>query len=138
MIANTIKAALDQSMVGVAIADAPSGKLHYVNDAGLCIRGGNRKNLVNGVGIEQYVSSLQMRDFDGRPLSSEEVPLIRAIRLGETCSKEVVISCGSDDDRIVIANASPVKDEAGTVLAGIMFFTDLTERRQAERYKSTV
>jgi len=38
----------------------------------------------------------------------------------------------------VIANASPVKDEAGTVLAGIMFFTDLTERRQAERYKSTV
>ena len=130
-----LKAALDQSTVGVAIADAPSGKLHYVNDAGLCIRGEDRESIVNGVGIDQYVSNLQIRDFDGRPLSSEEVPLIRAIRYGETCRKEVVISRGDGDNRIVIANASPIRDEAGTVLAGIVFYTDMTERRQAERYK---
>jgi len=130
-----LKAAMDQSTVGFAIADAPSGRLRYVNDAGLCIRGSDRESVVNGIGIDQYVSSWQMRDFDGRPLSTEEVPLTRAIRYGETCSKEFVISRGDGDNRIVIANASPIKDEAGNILAAIVFFTDITARKQVETYK---
>jgi ABC-type amino acid transport substrate-binding protein len=70
-----LQAAMNQSQAGIAIADAPSGTLRYVNDAGLLIRGGDRQSVVNGVGVDQYVASWQLMDFDGRPLKPDEVPL---------------------------------------------------------------
>ena len=127
-----LKAALDNSQVGIAIADAPSGMLRYVNDAGLLMRGSDRQSVVNGIGIDQYVASWQLMDFDGRPLNSDEVPLARAVLFGETCSREFIIRRTQEDDRIVVANAAPIRDEKGKVVAGIVVFTDITGRKQAE------
>ena len=82
-----LQAAMDQSPAGIAVADVPDGRLRYVNDAGLLIRGGTRETIVDGVGIEQYVSAWQLLDLDGRPLKPDEVPLARAVLFGETCSR---------------------------------------------------
>jgi diguanylate cyclase (GGDEF)-like protein/PAS domain S-box-containing protein len=128
-----LKAALDNSQVGIAIADAPSGALRYVNDAGLLIRGSNRESVVNGVGIDQYVASWQILDFDGRPLNSDEVPLTRAVLFGETCSREFIIRRTREDDRIVVANAAPIRDENEKIVAGIVVFLDITERKGTEQ-----
>ncbi len=46
-----LKAALDNSQVGIAIADAPNGTMRHVNDAGLLIRGSNRRALSAGSGL---------------------------------------------------------------------------------------
>jgi PAS domain S-box-containing protein len=127
-----LQAALDQSPAGIAIADAPSGALRYVNDAGLLIRGGDRQSIVNGVGINQYVSSWQLLDLDGRPLRTEEIPLARAVMLGETNSREFIIRRDTNDDRIVLGNAAPIKNDNDQVVAGIVVFTDITERKRAE------
>jgi PAS domain S-box-containing protein len=127
-----LQAALDQSQAGIAIADAPSGALRYVNDAGLLIRGRDRHTAVNGVGINQYVASWQLLDIDGRPLNNDEVPLARAILFGETCSREFIIRRASDDDRIVLAKAAPIRDDDGKVVAGIVVFMDITEQKRAE------
>ncbi len=127
-----LQAAMDQSTAGIAIADAPSGELRYVNDAGLLIRGGGRESVVNGVGINQYVASWQLLDLDGRPLKPEEVPLARAILFGETCSREFIIRRSSNDDRLVLAKAAPIRDAQGQVVEGIVVFMDITERKQAE------
>ncbi len=127
-----LQGAMDQSQAGIAIADAPGGQLRYVNDAGLFIRGGDRQSVINGVGIDQYVASWHVLDFDGRPLKPEEVPLARAIRFGETCSREFIIQRSSDDNRIVLANAAPIRDGQGNIIAGIVVFMDITERKQAE------
>ena len=127
-----LQAALDQSSAGIAIADAPDGKLRYVNDAGLLIRGSDRKTVVNGVGVDQYVSKWQLLDLDGRPLGTDEVPLARAIMFGETCSREFIIRRPAGDDRIVSANAAPIKGDDGKVQAGIVVFTDITEHKRAE------
>ncbi|MFA6009868.1 MAG: PAS domain S-box protein [Desulfobacteraceae bacterium] len=127
-----LKAAMDNNQAGIAIADAPSGALRYVNDAGLLIRGGDRQSIVNGIGIDQYVASWQLMDFDGRPLKSDEVPLARAIMFGETCSREFIIRRTTDDDRIVLAKASPIIDDNGKIVAGVVAFIDITERKQAE------
>ncbi|MHB8957525.1 MAG: chemotaxis protein CheB, partial [Pirellulaceae bacterium] len=78
-----LKAALDITQVGIAVVDAPSGVLRYVNDAGLLICGEDRQSIV--VGVDEYVSKWQVMDLDGRPLKSDEVPLARAVRFGETC-----------------------------------------------------
>ncbi|MFA4985964.1 MAG: chemotaxis protein CheB [Candidatus Brocadiia bacterium] len=128
-----LQAALDQSQAGIAIGDAPHGLLRYVNDAGLLIRGGDRQSVVNGVGVDKYVSAWQMMDLDSRPMEAEEVPLARAIMFGETCSREFVIRRNVGEDRIVLAKAAPIKDDNGKVVAGIMVFLDITESKQAEQ-----
>ncbi len=127
-----LSAALDTSQVGIAIADAPGGTLRYVNDAGLLIRGGDRASVVNGVGIDQYVARWKLMDLDGRPLRVDEVPLVRAIQFGETCRREFIIRRSSDDDRIVLAEATPIRNDAGTVVAAIVAFMDITEYKHAE------
>ena len=124
--------AMDCSPAGIAIADAPEGKLRYVNDAGLLIRGGNRQSVVNGVGIDQYVASWQLLDLDGRELRADEVPLARAIIFGEPSRREFIIRRKEGDDRIVEGNAAPIKDETGRVTAGIVIFTDITDRKNAD------
>lgn len=127
-----LQAAMDQSPAGIAIADAPDGTLRYVNDAGLLIRGGDRNSIVNGVGINQYVASWQLMGLDGTPLKPDEVPLARAIMFGETCSREFIIHRANNDNRIVSANAAPIKDPNGKTVAGIVVFTDITDRMRSE------
>jgi hypothetical protein len=61
--------ALDNSQAGVAIADAPNGKLRYVNEAGLLIRGGELKSLVKDIDIDAYVSSWNILYLDGTPMT---------------------------------------------------------------------
>ncbi len=127
-----LQAAMDQSQVCIAIASAPDGLLRYVNDAGFMLLGGNRHSIVNGVGIDQYVTSWQLLDFDGRPLNTDEVPLARAIMLGETCSREMMIRRAIDDDRIILANAAPIRNDNDEIVAGIVVFLDITDRKRLE------
>ncbi len=127
-----LQAAMDQSSAGIAIADAPSGDLRYVNAAGLGIRGGGPEDLVEGIQAMDYVASWQLLDLDGRPLAMEEVPLARAVLFGETSSREFIIHRGSGDDRTVLANAAPIRNAQGKVEAGVVVFTDLTERNRVQ------
>jgi len=122
-----LQAAMDISQAGIAIADAPSGLLRYVNDAGLFIRGGDRQSLVDGVGIDRYVANWQLMDMDGSPLHPDAVPLARAVKFGETCSKEIIIRRAVGDDRRVLAKAAPVRDDSGKVIAGVVVFMDITD-----------
>ena len=133
-----LKEALDQSPVGIAIADAPDGSLRYVNNAGLLIRGADRQSIVDRVSLDQYVAAWQLLDLDGRPLRTDEVPLARAIQFGETCRREFIIRRAADDDRIVLANAAPIRNEFGEIVAGIVVFMDTTERHRAEEKLSTL
>jgi PAS domain S-box-containing protein len=127
-----LQAALDHSQAGIAIADAPSGKLRYVNQVGLLIAGETEAKLVADVGINQYVASWNLLNLDGSPLATEEVPLVRAIRLGEQNTREFIIRRSEHDDRIVLANAAPVRNPAGAVTAGIVVFLDITEHKRTE------
>jgi PAS domain S-box-containing protein len=127
-----LQTAMDCSPAGIAIADAPSGQLRYVNRAGLGIRGGTEAELVTGVDLNQYVASWQMLDLDGTPLAPEEVPLTWAIQKGEPYSREFIIRRAPGDERIVLGNAAPVLDASGKVLAGIVVFMDITARKRAE------
>jgi PAS domain S-box-containing protein len=133
-----LQAALDQSSAGIAIADAPSGRLRYVNDAGLLIRGEDREAVVNGLGLDQYVASWKLFDLDGTPLRPEAVPLARAILYGEKNSREFIVRRSPGDDRIVLAKAAPVTDAKGQVTAGVVVFLDITEARRSEQERATL
>ena len=129
----TLQAAMDNSAAGIVIADAPDGKLRYINDAGLLICGGNRQSPPDGVGIDVYVASWDLLDLEGVPLKADELLLTRAIEFGETGSREVIIRRSDGDERTVVANAAPIKDGTGSVASAIVVFTDITERVSAEK-----
>ena len=128
-----IQAAMDNSQAGIAIVDAPDGKLRYVNDAGLFIRDGSQEEGVKDIDIEQYVGSWRILHLDGTPYEPDEVPLARAVKYGEISSKEFIIRRSETEDRIVLANAAPIRNESGKVIAGIVVFHDITELRTAEK-----
>ncbi len=126
----TLQIAMNQSSAGIAIADAKDGKLRYVNEAGLLIGGSRRDQLVDGVGIDQYVASWRLFDLDGTPLPIDQVPLVRALKFGETNSREFIIRRGEHDDRFVLAKAAPIKNALGQITAGIVVFLDITEQKE--------
>jgi PAS domain S-box-containing protein len=125
-----LQTAMDQSPAGIAIAEAPEGTLLYVNDAGMRIRGGTRETIVKKIAISQYVDTWQLLDLDGRPLKSDDVPLARAILFGETCNREFLIRHMDGNHRIVLANAAPIRDTKGHVIAAVVVFLDITERKR--------
>ena len=128
-----LQAALDSSQAGIAIADAPDGKLRYVNRAGLLIRGANKEEDVVGVVLEKYISSWQLLNMDGTPLQTDQVPLARAIKYGETCSGEFIIRTSESEDRVVSADAAPIFDSSGNIKAAIVVFHDISQEKARER-----
>lgn len=127
-----LQAAMDQSPTGIAIADAPDGTLRYVNDMGLLMRGIDRKDFVNGIAYDQFVSDLQFMDFDGRLVKPPEGPLGRAIQFGETGGGDYLVRGVDNDERIVQLNAAPIRKETNEIVAGIAIFWDITERKRVE------
>jgi len=127
-----LKAAFENSQAGIAIADAPDGKLRYVNKAGLLIRNKAEEEIVTDVDIHSYVDSWRILHYDGKPYEEKEVPLARAILNGETCSEEFIIRRDDLEDRYVLANAAPIKDSNNTIKAGIVVFLDITNRKIME------
>ncbi len=127
-----LQAAMDNSQAGIAIADAPSGLLRYVNNAGLLILGKSEDDAVTGIDVNKYVSSWQLLGLDGTPLQPEEVPLARAVLHGEKCSSEFMIRRSENEDRIVWANAAPILDSEGRAKAAIVVFHDITDSKKAE------
>lgn len=127
-----LQAAMDQSPAGIAIADAPGGKLRYVNDAGILMHGADRQGLASGIDIDQYTAVWQVLDTAGNPLESNDIPLSRAILFGETSSSECIIRRSDTDEKIVLTNAAPIRNDNGEILAGIAVFWDITERKRVE------
>ena len=127
-----LKAAFENSQAGIAIADAPDGKLRYVNKAGLLIRDKSEEELVKNIDIHNYASAWRILRLDGTPYAEDEVPLTRAVLYGETCSEEFVIRRDNHEDRYVLANAVPIRDSNNRIKAGMLVFLDETEKRHAE------
>jgi two-component system CheB/CheR fusion protein len=127
-----LNAALDNIHVGIAIAEAPSGSLRTLNGAARAILGGNRSMDVRDVRASQYASTWNLKDLAGRPLADDQVPLARAVLLGEACSCDLAIPRSVGEMRIVRAKAAPVKDERGAVVAAIMVLMDVTGRRDED------
>ncbi len=127
-----LKAAFDNSLEGIAIADAPDGKLRYVNKSGLLDREKSREEIVNNTDIHNYVDNWGMLHLNGNPFAEEEVPLARAILYGEPCSAEFMIRKDDYEDRYILTHATPITDSNNNINAGIAIFLDITERKKKE------
>ena len=126
-----LSAAIEQSPAGILIADAPHGEIRVANAAALAMRGETTDSLLE---IPFEFHSQNWRNFqpDGTPVPWEDLPLSRAITSGETVRNvESIIRRDSGEDRWVLVNSAPIRNSEGEIIAGIVVFLDVTERKQA-------
>lgn len=126
-----LKAAFENSQAGIIIADAPDGKIRYVNKAGYKIRGKSEEDIVTNVNIENYVEMWNIRHLDETPYEKKNDPLARSILYGETSSEEHIVRRDDLEDRYVLSNSAPIRDANNNIIAGIVVFLDITDRKLA-------
>jgi PAS domain S-box-containing protein len=126
------QAVLRQMPAGVMIADAASGKLVLTNE--------QAKQIV-GYGYEQ---SLELEDYvpltpfealrsDAQLYGGDEYPLARSLLKGEVISNEEIELHRDDGSRIFInVNSAPILDNQAQIVAAVVVFQDVTDRKQAE------
>ena len=128
-----LSAAVEQTPAGILIADAPDVRIRVANPAALGIRGSSSSLLVD-IPVEKHPRNWQVFHPDGTPFAGEDLPLSRAVLKGEVSRNvEAVIRRPDGEDRWVLANAAPVRDSGGGITAGVVVFTDITERQKVER-----
>lgn len=126
-----IKIAFENSQAGIAIADAPDGKIRYINKAGIVMSKEKDEEINKDLDISNFLEDWNLLHLDGTPYKKGEGPLARAVLKGETCSEELIIRVKDNEDRYVLANAAPIKDSNDVVKSGIVIYIDNTERRLA-------
>ncbi|MDA8166029.1 MAG: EAL domain-containing protein [Desulfobacteraceae bacterium] len=114
--------------VGVIIAEAPSGKLILGNKQVERIL---RQPFLQAAAIGEYGGYKGFHP-DGRPYQPEEWPLARSLH-GETISgEEIDFLRGDGTHGLMRVSSSPVRDEEGRIIAGVVTLEDISARREAE------
>jgi PAS domain S-box-containing protein len=122
-------AILTQIADGVALADA-EGRISFVNQAGQRILG------MQGLGtvLDDYSAAFRVLTPAGDPFPNEELPLVRAVRGGETVVGAEWISLHPDGTRVrVQGSAAPVVAEDGRRLGAVLSMRDVTDERRLQK-----
>src|SRR5215207_6015375 len=135
------KEALQQMPAAVLIAEAPSGKILFVNRQ---TQQWTEEYVGQSIPSELgYLGDLQdvdengisrIRHPDGRPYEMGEWPLMRSITSGEEVRDWEYFYTLADGTHLWFrANSSPIYDEEGRIVAGVLVTHDITEQKQAEQ-----
>jgi len=125
-----MEAVIEQMPSGLIVAEAPSGRLVLGNRQLECIL---RRPFNAGAEMGDYRDHVGFHP-DGRPYEQHEWPLARAVRTGEVVDAEVIEYLLGDGSWATIeTSAAPVRNARGGIVAGVVTFHDVTERRRAER-----
>jgi len=123
------EAVLQQMPSAVVIAEAPSGRLVLANDQ---VERFLRYPFRSSARIEEYTDYTGFHP-DGRELRPEEWPLARAIKNGEVVTdEEIRMLRGDGTIGVGLFSAAPVRDREGRIVAGVVAWSDVTERKRAE------
>ena len=123
-----VNAILDQIPEAAAIYDA-QGRLERMNVAAT-----HERAQLLGVGAEERLQSRRQRTVDGKALTKNDLPSIRALR-GETVKADyLVYDPRSKEDRVINYKSAPIYDARGRIIGSVVLSRDVTEEMQnAER-----
>lgn len=124
--------AIEQVPIPVIIASAPDVAITHFNQAAVDL-------LTKPAGDLKNIALAEHREYwptffpDGRPYPIEDLPLTRAVKRGETTRDAEVIVRRSDGEHWLSASAAPLLDNEGRIVAGIVVFPEITQRKQTEQ-----
>ncbi|HJV35749.1 PAS domain S-box protein [Geomonas sp.] len=115
-----------QMPIGVAIVEAPSGRLLLYNEQARRIFGFDPGEVA---GLDGYQKWQLFRD--GSPLAVEEYPIVRSLK-GETIIGDEYCFLRADGSLGCLSvNSCPIRDGAGELVAALAAFDDITVRKEA-------
>ncbi|MFP5221743.1 MAG: ATP-binding protein [Acidobacteriota bacterium] len=128
-----LSAAFEHSPAGIMVAETPDASLTLANPAARRILG------IPG-GMEERLGYQRAQDFpwtaikpDGSPYAVDELPLSQAALHGVSMENtEMRIRRPDGQDGWLLVSSSPVRDKSGRMIAGIVVFADITERKRME------
>jgi signal transduction histidine kinase/ActR/RegA family two-component response regulator len=124
-----IQTVLEQTPVGVAIGDAATGRLVFVNRKVHEIFG-------RDAGAESrvdYGAHHPAFHLDGRRLTPDEWPMARVLTQGEVIEGEVMEIDRDAGRRTIRVNAAPVRNADDHIIAGVVILQDITGERRVEQ-----
>jgi len=125
-------ASLEQAPWGIIIGDALTNRVSIANRVAAELLGVEPEILV-GMEVHGHLPIWRFLDEEDREMTPGETPLSRAINLGEvTTDLEVRFFLDHGAERWILANASPVRNASGRIVAGIMVMAEITSRKQME------
>jgi PAS domain S-box-containing protein len=124
--ANELASVLSQMMTGLIIADA-EGVVTVVNGRGLDILGIPLDEVI-GIQIDEMIGKLDLKDEACSPLGPAEFPLNRALKHGESASRQLNCVRSRDGAELLLSfNTSPIYNESGQKIGAVSVFEDVTE-----------
>ncbi|HEV2762433.1 MAG TPA: ATP-binding protein, partial [Pyrinomonadaceae bacterium] len=126
---------LRQMPAAVIIAEAPSGRLILGNDQVAEVWG---RPMLPSADVGEYGVWRGFRP-GGCVLSAEEWPLARSLTKGEVVGgEEIEIERADGERRTVWVSSAPVYGRDRRVIAAVVTFYDITERKRAERERESL
>ena len=123
-----LDAVIENLPVGIGIAEAPSGRLLRINQQTRRIW---RMGVMDAVDQRAYGRYVGFHP-DGRPYTSDDWQLVRALRGELVQGEELEFVAGDGTHSFMRSNAAPVKDSNGNVVAAVVVIDDITERKRAD------
>ncbi len=114
----------------VIILSAPEGSVYMANKAAkdLCGLNGSADGL-----FINHIKQFEMLDADGNTLLPENMPLMRALIIGETCVREELMMRGNGRDLFLLCNSVPIKDDDGNITGALSVFQDISLIKQHQQ-----
>ncbi len=121
------------------IAQRPDGRIVYANDVAAGLLDAESAEAMIGTSFDDVLSRVQLRDEDGIPLDTGQVPSRRALR-GESQPTQMIrcVLKSSGEERWYFVRAAAIFDSAGNPSLAIGVIEDNTERRRNEVSQSFV
>lgn len=129
---NFLKLTIKQIPFPVIIVSAPDMKLTHFNQGALDLMNAFPGD-IHKITIEKYYKYWPLHHLDGTPCPLAQLPIKKAVEDREIISNQEFMLPLDKGDRWVSISAAPLIDEDGAVIAGIMAFPDITEKKQLEK-----
>jgi PAS domain S-box-containing protein len=128
-----LQAIMEHVPEGITIADAPDVTIRMVSRHGIELVGRPAETLT-GAPAKVHPETWGIFQPDGKtPATAEELPLTRAVQLGEKVLNEEWLLRRADGSNIpILCSAGPIRDDQGTILGGIIAWRDITEHKRTE------
>ena len=124
-----LRSVLEQTPVGIVVADAPSGDIRFANSEAEYLMGHSMMDLPQPRDALPYGPI----DDQGRRRSADNLPLMRAVRRGYRTDR-MVQRYRRPDGSVVIFEvaAAPIHDADGRIVQAVATFHDVTAKMKAE------
>ena len=127
-----LETAINETPLGIIIADARDARIRIANSAALEILG-EEKSKLPGIDLSEHTERWQACYPDGTRYDPKGSSLCKAIISGELSKNvEVRILYESGNARWVTVNAAPIRGVDADIMAGIVVLSDITDRKRQE------